>query len=298
MPEKIKPFKSIEEQINLLESRGLIIDDRAKAERALTHYNYYRLSGYTLTLRKNDTFFENVKITDVMQIYNFDAELRSLLLYILEYIEVSFRTYIGYCHAKEYGPLGYLNSKNFDDVERFFKFKTDLDEAINDNEKSEIFIRHHREKYEGKFPIWVVVELLSFGTLSRLYKNLCCNTRKIICKNNYGLISDEYIGNWLQGLTILRNICAHRGRLYNRYINFSLSFSSKDKKKLREFGLDIQTLSKQLFTYIFIINKLVQDEEVWVNFIGRFEFLTTKYSFVKISYYGFPENWRDILKRE
>lgn len=298
MSEKTKPFKTIEEQINLLEQRGLVIEDKKEAEDILAHYNYYRLSGYTLTLRKDDKFFENVRFSDVMQIYNFDAMLRSLLLYVLEYIEVSFRTYIGYCHAKEYGPLGYLNSKSFDDAERFFKFKNDLDEAINDNGKNEIFIRHHKDRYEGNIPIWVVVELLSFGTLSRLFKNLCCDTRKYICKNNYGLISDEYIGNWLQGLTILRNICAHRGRLYNRYINFSLPFSSKDKRKLREFGLDIQVVSKQLFSYIFIINKLVKDEEVWVNFIGRFERLIEKYPFVKISYYGFPENWRDILKRE
>lgn len=297
MPEKTKPFKTIEEQIKILEGRGLIIEDRKKAEEILTHYNYYRLSGYTLTLRKDDKFFENVKLSDVMQIYNFDADLRSILLYILEYIEVSFRTYIGYRHSKEYGPLGYLNSKNFEDIERFFKFKEDFDEAVKNNEKSEIFIRHHKDKYDGSFPMWVVVELLSFGTLSKLFKNLCNDTRKCICRDHYGLISEDYIGNWLQGLTILRNICAHRGRIYNRYINFSMPLSNKDKKKFKESGFDIQNISKQLFTYVFIIEKLVQDDEVWQNFIYRFEKLLINYSFVKLSFYGFPDNWREFLKR-
>lgn len=295
MSDKTKPFKTIVEQINLLEQRGLIINDRSEAIKALSHYNYYRLSGYTLTLRKNDHFFNNVKFSDVMQIYNFDAELRSLLLYVLEYIEVSFRTYIGYCHAKECGPLGYLNSKNFTDTERFFKFQNELREAIKENGKSEIFIQHHKDKYEGDLPIWVAVELLSFGQLSRLFKNLCCNVQDEICKTNYGKISKEYIENWLQGFTILRNICAHRGRVYNKNINFALKLSNKDKKLFNNSGLEIEGISKRLFVYLFVIKKLIHDEDIWNYFIERFNLLIDKYSFVNIKHYGFPDNWKDYL---
>ena len=93
---EVKQFKTIDEQIKILESRGLIIDDREKAKQSLSNLNYYRLSGYTLTLRKNDRFYKNVKFSEVMQIYNFDMELRAALMYLLESIEISMRTYIAY----------------------------------------------------------------------------------------------------------------------------------------------------------------------------------------------------------
>ncbi len=113
-----KPFKSINEQIDLLKERELIINDISYVHKVLSHINYYRLSGYTLTLRKNNKFYKNITMEQVMQIYNFDAELRTALLYLLEYIEVSFRTHLGYFHSKEYGALGYINKDTFKNDER------------------------------------------------------------------------------------------------------------------------------------------------------------------------------------
>ena len=78
-------------------------------KKSLANLNYYRLSAYTLTLRKDDKFYDNVHFSDVMQIYNFDMELRASLMYLLESIEVSMRTHIGYYHAKFFGPLGYCD---------------------------------------------------------------------------------------------------------------------------------------------------------------------------------------------
>ena len=89
MAQDIKPFKTIEEQIAILEDRGLIIEDEDYAKKSLSNLNYYRLSAYTLTLRKDDCFYDNVRFSDVMQIYNFDMELRAALMYLLESIEVS-----------------------------------------------------------------------------------------------------------------------------------------------------------------------------------------------------------------
>lgn len=94
MLQDIKPFKTIEEQIAILRERGLLIDDEEKAKLFLTNLNYYRLSAYTLTLRKENMFYDNVHFSDVMQIYNFDMELRAALMYLLESIEVSMRTHM------------------------------------------------------------------------------------------------------------------------------------------------------------------------------------------------------------
>jgi len=292
---KVKPFKTIEEQIAILESRGLIIDDKESALRSLSNLNYYRLSAYTLTLRKNNEFYENVHFSDVMQIYNFDMELRAALLYLLESIEVSIRSYIGYYHGKTYGALGYYDTSAFENEERFQKFTDDYKKAIDEYGDKEIFVQHHKESYDGDFPIWVLVELLTLGTLSRLFKNLPSDIRTEICRNKFGKINDTYIGNWLQGCTILRNICAHRGRLYNRQIPFSLRLDKKDRRMLQENGILINRASKQLFVYLHVMRKIVPDEMVWNNFTNSFIQLTKKYPFVRLDYYGFPDNWKEIL---
>ncbi|MFZ3578058.1 Abi family protein [Virgibacillus sp. DJP39] len=289
-----KPFKSVNEQIDILIDRGLTVDDRSYAYSVLSHVNYYRLSGYTLTLRKNDEFYKNVTLEQVMQIYNFDAELRSLLLYFLENIEVSFRAHLGYFHSEKYGPLGYMDKDNFVDARHYDIFYQEI-KRIKDDERNEVFIKHHNENYNKQFPFWVVVELMSFGCLSRGFKNLHEDIKVHICKEHYSPIPYYYIENWLQGFVILRNICAHRGRLYNRYITYVPKLSPKDKKLFKRYNLDLNKETKQIFTYIYVMNKLIGDEVIMDSFIYKFKELIVKYPFVKLSHYGFPDDWEKLL---
>lgn len=115
-----------------------------------------------------------------------------------------------------------------------------------------------------------------------------------ICKNHYGRIGEIYIENWLQGFTILRNICAHRGRIYNREIPFSLRLQKRDRTALANSGLRINKATKQLFVYLFGAKKIT-DSKVWQTFTDRFITLTSKYPFVSLSNYGFPEDWKTTL---
>ncbi len=295
MVHEVKTFKTIEEQLVILEDRGLLIDDEEDAKKCLANLNYYRLSAYTLTLRKDDYFYDNVHFSDVMQIYKFDMELRAALMYLLESIEISMRTYIGYYHAKTYGALGYYDEESFEDADRFHKFELDYKSAIEEYGDKEVFVKHHKDIYGGKFPIWVLVELLTLGSLSRLFKNLTPRVRDEICKSNYGKINDEYIGNWLQACTILRNICAHRGRLFNRQIPFSLRLGRKDKQIFKNNNISINKATKQLFAYLIVMKKMIPDESVWNTFTSRLVDLKNKYPFVRLDYYGFVEDWENLL---
>ena len=76
--------------------------------------NYYRLSAYSLTLRKDDVFYPGVSIEDIVALYDFDAKLRSIIFEYSSKVETTLRAYIAYYHAQKYGPLGYLNNQNFD----------------------------------------------------------------------------------------------------------------------------------------------------------------------------------------
>ena len=51
----------------------------------------------------------------------------------------------------------------------------------------EPFVIHHKEKYNGKFPIWAVIELISFGALSRMYSNLKREDQRIVSRELLGL---------------------------------------------------------------------------------------------------------------
>jgi len=288
--EDIKPFKSFKEQLDILKERGLIIDNEDKALKSLQYINYYRLSGYTLTLRKHDVFYKGITLANVLELYNFDSELRVLILYLLENIEVSFRTHIAYYHSQKYGSLGYLNCEGFENKEYHNEFINGFNSIINSSARnSDVFTKHHKSSYGNKFPFWVAVELLTFGNLSRLYSNFQFEIKQKIAIDNYG-IRCEYIQNWLHGLVVLRNICAHRGRLYNRPLSIKPRLSNKDKK------LGIK--NNLVFVQIFIIKKLVNDNKVWDNFLTMLDNIIKRYPFVKLSYLGFPENWYDILKSE
>lgn len=106
-----KPALTYSQQLDLLISRGLRVDNREKAIRHLQNISYYRLSGYFRSFQQNDYFDPKVSIEDVMLIYNFDQRLRSLVLEAIEHIEIALRTKIIYHLSHKYGIFGYLDPK-------------------------------------------------------------------------------------------------------------------------------------------------------------------------------------------
>lgn len=242
----VKSPTTYEEQIDILRQRGLGISDTDKAVEILTQVNYYRLSAYMLSLKIGDRFIDGTTIQTVYALYEFDRKLRNLIMSGLETIEIAFRTHIAYTLAHNYGSLGYLDDSYFFNKvyhQEFIKhFHTELARA------DELFVRHHRMKYSGQFPIWVAVEVLSFSTLSKLYANLKNDDKSKIAKEYYG-IPHVYISNWLHVLSIIRNICAHYGRLYGRRLTKTPRLSGKDS------GLGIET--DRVFAAIFMMKNSI-----------------------------------------
>ena len=114
-----KSFKTIDEQLDILISRGLEINDREKAKKFLLHNNYYRISGYSLTLRKHDVFFKGTQFQNIVDIYSFDHELRHILLEYIEMIEVTMKSVYAYKFTEQHGAVGYLNSDFFTDTKEY-----------------------------------------------------------------------------------------------------------------------------------------------------------------------------------
>lgn len=104
MTAQVKPWKSIHEQLEILRSRGLRIEDDDRAKRYLTRLGYYRLSGYWYPFRqfrnvdngqtaelRCDDFMEGSGFGDLVKLYVFDKKLRLLAQDALERIEMALR---------------------------------------------------------------------------------------------------------------------------------------------------------------------------------------------------------------
>lgn len=282
-----KPPLTFEQQVQLLKKRGLIIEDENFAEKVLTYLNYYRLSGYTLSLRTNDNFHPGITFDLVYKIYELDRKLRYLLLDIIEVVEIAFRTHIAYYLAHNYGPLSYQESSFFENDSYHAEFIKELQEQIERNKKKELFVDHHLNKYGGKFPIWVAVELFSFGMLSKFFSNMKSKDRDTISEQYYGF-SSVYTISWLYSLVTLRNICAHYSRIYNRIFTITPRLGRKDKK------LGLQ--NNRLFVFIFVLKYLIKDKNRWTIFLTNLKEVIEEYKDVDISLIGFPDNWYELLE--
>ena len=193
--DQTKPFKSYDEQIALLRERGLIITDDVYARDVLKRMNYYRFSAYSLTLRENDRFFPEVTLQDMVALYDFDQEFRSIIFKYGAVVETVARAYIAYYHARQHGPIGYLNNQNFESEQYHAVFLSTLNREISRSD--EPFIVHHKRDKRGVYPLWVAVEEMTFGTLSLFYKNMLEADREVIAQEYYGRKS-IYIENYLQ----------------------------------------------------------------------------------------------------
>lgn len=301
-----KPFLTIEQQIALLKRRKLNIPENQidDAKEFLLNNNYYRISGYTLTLRKNDEFYPQASFDNIKQIYQFDKRLRHSILSLTEEIEVRVKSMLAYYHSQKYGPMGYKDVNTFHcaegnkvDTEAISNFLTVQRKAMQQQDRmseTELFLKHFKEKHDGNLPIWAYVEVLTISDISKMYGILDTDIQKSIAKefgycHNTG---NELLAQLLHSITIVRNICAHGGRLFNRNFIRKPKLSQRQKKMLRvEQGTVIYD---RLFSYILVIKDLSIPEDFELLKEHLLE-LTLKYPFVDMKYYGFPDNWKEIL---
>lgn len=281
---RIKHPTTYNEQIEIFKSRGLIVDDEEFAKRVLSRINYYRLSAYTLSLKKDNQFLKDVSFHHIYQLYEFDRKLRLLLLSQLEMIEIAARAKISHHLAHKYGATSHLNEENFDKPTYFRDMNSQIDREIK--RSREVFVSHHKSKYDGVFPIWVVIEVTSFSLLSKIYSNLKSKDQTQIAKLYSG--NRVYLKNWFYALSTVRNICAHFGRLYNRKLPIHIRLSKADRKS----GIQGSTL----FSAVFVMGKIISNRKAWNSFVTELSALIDEYNIIELNRTGFPENWEEILR--
>lgn len=282
----VKPPVSFDAQLNKLKERGCVITDEAFALMKLKQINYYRLTAYFLPfLQEDGTYQRGTTFDGVYRIYEFDRKLRGLLLSAVEEIELMLRTQLAYYHAHKYGPLGYMDAANFKPYHNHARLLEHVERAIEHN-SSKLFVQHHKERYEGKFPLWVVIELFTVGELSRLYADMHRADKKAFARQLFQT-SDGNVTSWLLCLANIRNDCAHYARLY--YTRFGTVPATP-----KSFGYQ---LGDRAFDYILVLKFLYPDPAQWQRvFVTALSALLEEYrDAIDMQCIGFPENWLELL---
>ena len=168
-----KPPTTFQEQVNLLKSRGLIINDSEKALQNISRINYYRLSSYYVPFQISRNLFKpETSIEKIFKLYGFDKKIRVLIFGALEIIEVTLRTKIAYYLSHQYGPFAYSDPQCFSKDFKHFEWYTKLEESIQKSHEdfTKEFFKEYNE--ENILPIWIAIEIMSFGQLSFLFRGL------------------------------------------------------------------------------------------------------------------------------
>jgi len=246
-----KPWKTYEQQLDILIARGLTVTDRPQALMCLERIGYYRLSGYLYSFRERseiccplgkqtqrkkpkqgeadclvlDSYKSGATFKSAVDLYVFDKRLRLLMLDALERIEIALRVDISHTLGEK-DRFAYLKPEYF-----FKKFTQELnsktgltkhqswlsrhDQLIN--RSKEVFIHHNKEKYGLPVAIWVACEVWDFGTMSTLFAGMKQEDQDAIA-GKYGVGNGRVFASWLRSLNYIRNVCAHHSRLWNRNV--------------------------------------------------------------------------------
>jgi abortive infection bacteriophage resistance protein len=223
-----KSPKTFPEQLALLKSRGLSIPDEAFATHCLTHHNYYRLSAYRFPFTvpgHPDQFQPGTTFFQIWELYHFDRALRRLILEGCKRVEISVRSRLAYEMGHQLGPLAYLENRHFQDALIHARTLTKLHAEME--RSKEIFIRHHREALKMPWPpVWVIVEVASFGIVSNLLGQIQPPTLRQSIANTYQL-DEKTFCSFFHHLSVLRNIAAHHSRLWDRKLVITFQLPRK-----------------------------------------------------------------------
>ena len=282
-----QPSMTIEEQIENLKSKGLMIADEQKAAQVLNEISYFRLiKAYSLNLKEyNGLYYEGTGFETLVNLYHFNSGFRHLLFPKIETIEIMVRCRISNYFANKYGVLGYLKKEHFENTDYYNAFIQDVKREIGRNTKTP-FVKNFNQNYVGgDLPIYALVEILSFGTLSKLFKNML-NTDKKAVAQTFG-VRYTYFESWLESLSFVRNICAHYGRLYNAKL-------TKKPKLYNEYS-SAGIGNNQIYGILLCMKHIFKSDPGWQSFVNQLEALFEEYKDVNISTMGFPKNWKHIL---
>lgn len=294
-----KPALTYEQQVALLKERGLEIASDQIALHWLERIGYYRLSAYFIPFKEpgQDKFIAGATFQKVLDLYQFDARLRLLVMQAIDMIEVSVRAALTYRLGHDLGPFGYtiagsfsafvpssgagIPAEGFDHNDFIAKLKKEMSSSKED------FVAHYVGKYTSEtfMPIWMATELLTFGTISKMAAEVPKATRKKLARA-YQISQSQYV-SWLRCLAYVRNVCAHHGRLWNRELSLS-------PEVLKEWNLPNGS-APRLYGVCLVLHHMLSHIAPTFQWKEGLETLLSQYPGVDRRAMRVPEDWTTLF---
>lgn len=291
----VKPALTIDQQIAFLRAKNLIIEDGDSARRHLTNIGLFRLKPYRKLFYRNGekTFRPDVHFEDVHSLYRFDRTLRNICMAALERIEVSIRTVISNVMSEQYGPHWFLQKKVFVPdyyLQRYGSLLKNIDfcSGKKDPERGNPASRSYYVEYSDPPhpPSWVIIEVMTMTSFSKIYMNIRKTKYKKRISGNYGFDKDDF-GTWYHAMSLMRNICAHHDRFWNR----KLKARATNVARYTHDGVPLQTSYTNL-CILWGFLKTIDPDATWnqtlYQHISSFEDVDIH------AHMGFPLHWLEI----
>lgn len=269
------------------------MSDEDMAIKQLASISYFRLASYW-KLYETDTvthqFINGTRLEDVVSLYNFDKELRTIIFTAIQDIEVALRTRIIHFFSLEHGAFWFMDATKFNNLSIF---NACLENIQNELSRSrEEFLQEHFARYDSPSmpPVWKTLEVVSFGNLSKLYANMKDNDVKKKVAKSMGLPKYEYMESWMRSITVLRNCCAHHGRVWNRryptmpQMPARLPLAWADTSRVRP-----MKLYAQLCVILYLEQSIVPNSNIKDKLLK----LLADYPQVSVRRMGFPNGWEN-----
>ena len=257
--------KTFEEQLNLLIERGIQVGNREKALKRLKNIGYYKIKEFAepffKTYKSGDETikkYDKIYLEAVVNRFYQDKNLRNCLLHSLEKVELSFKTYFAYLLGEK-DPYNYLNFNFWCNKEEYCKhyielknkeFKRHLKKLLNQNKTPTLYEFYRENKNQEFPPIWIAIEVMSFGDIINLFELMSNKNRKIIARNFN--CTDGELESWLNNLKFIRNKCAHNCNIIDLKIHTKPRIKNEWKELLSTDG------NTKIASVIIILNYLVK----------------------------------------
>lgn len=307
---KVKQFKTIDEQIEILKDKGLVINDEEKTKKILLRENYFFINGYRHVFMKssdNKKFIEGSTFDELYALFSFDRNLRNIMFKYLLIVENNLKSIFSYHLSSKYGykEKDYLKLSNFNADISKHRQVTDvinkMKRQIRVNAKQHTATLHYLTNY-GYIPMWILVKVLSFGIISELYMILKIEDKKEIAKY-YG-VDEEELSVFLPIMANYRNLCAHEDILYDHKTQRGIP-NNKYHHMLNIPMIEYEYIygKNDLYSLVIMFKYMLSPDDfrLLIYEIGyEIDVLDGKVNSIPLDKIldniGFPTNWRDIAQ--
>lgn len=276
----------------MLKQRGLQVADEQEALRTLSLVSYFRLACYFRPMeidKQTHEFREGASLGQALALYKFDTALRDLVFCATRQIEIALRSCVNYHFSRNHTPFWFTQVDMATDGHLFVEHLSSVDRELH--RSKEEFIKEHFERYDRPSfpPAWKTLETVSFGTLSKLYQNFYDKAEKKAVAEDFGLPQHEFLISWLESLTVLRNLCAHHARIWNRRyaLKPQVPKTLSSHKWLKNFAFPPDKIYPQLCCIAYLLNAI----DAQNTFTKDVKQLLQKNPLVDATAMGFPKGW-------